>query len=376
MVGELSDAQGPAVLLSLFCWESILGSEDSAVAETTRTPDQGSDKSISARRWRAAALKTSVVCVVAAVAAVSPGCAAVHSDVGAGVQPSVEMPNSTPVVLSITAATRRIEPSDLCSLMCEAVDEDGDTLTYTWTASQGEVIGEGPSVQWSAPDTEGLFRLSVTVDDGRGGTAESSLSLGVKMNYAPEITELAAFSEVVAPGASTYLKCSASDDDGDPIAYQWEATHGEVFGEGCGVVWLAPAEPGPYWVTVCARDSYGGEATRAIAINVSANTAPDLGRFRVKGVDTDLLDFNDGVWDVFRGRSISIRCVVNDGAAPFTYDWSVDYGTLTAEGDTAVWDAPEEHGPATVIVDVTDVDGSTTRGTVLLYVETCTCAFG
>ncbi len=242
-------------------------------------------------------------------------------------------------------------------------------------ASQGDVFGDGATIEWGAPGTEGLFRLSVTVDDGGGGTAEYSTTLRVKENYAPEFVSVPAFTEGIRPGESAYISCSAQDADGDVVTYEWDATHGELFGEDSSVVWLAPAEPGSYLVTVFARDTYGGESRRDVLINVTPAASPRLGRFVVKAIDHDMLQFEADVWEIFRGRSCSVKCMVVEGDEPFTYAWTVDQGTLTADGATARWDAPEERGPATISVDVTDMHGNTTTGIVLMYVETCTCAF-
>lgn len=79
------------------------------------------------------------------------------------------------------------------------MDDDGDALIRTWVASQGDILGKGSTIEWGAPNAEGLFSLSVTVDDGRGGVAELSTSLRVKANYAPEIASLSAASDWVAP---------------------------------------------------------------------------------------------------------------------------------------------------------------------------------
>ncbi len=321
-----------------------------------------------------------LVCVgvAATVVAMNSDRLAVHSAASAPTEQQVETPpaaNTIPVILSVTPATDRIEPLDLCQIVCEADDDDGDALTYTWEASQGDVSGEGATTEWAAPDTEGLYRVSVAVDDGNGGTADYSISVRVKKNYAPEIQSLAAFDEWVLPGASTYISTSALDADGDKVTYEWEATAGELFGEGDSIIWVAPAEEGSYRVTVCARDAYGGEETREVPISVTQGTAPTLGRFVVKPINHGMLDFKDGVWDIFQGRSCTVKCMVTEGAEPFTYTWTADGGTLTADGATATWDAPIGKGPTTITVDVTDVNGNTTTGTVLMNVETCTCRF-
>jgi len=284
-------------------------------------------------------------------------------------------PNTVPVILSVTASTDRIEPLDLSEVVCDANDDDADALTYTWVASQGEVVGEGPTVEWRAPEAEGLYRLSVTVDDGRGGIAEFSTSLRVKANYVPEIVSLSSYSDWALPETSTFVSCVATDLDGDQITYEWSATAGEVFGQGNAIVWVAPAELGAYSVKVLARDAYGGESSREIPISVTPGTAPTLGEFVVKGISTDLIKFFEGKWSIFRGRSCSIECPVLDGEGPFTYVWTAARGKLTADGAVARWDATDLKEEVTVTVDVTDIRGNTTRGTVLMSVQTCTCHF-
>ena len=211
--------------------------------------------------------------------------------------------------------------------------------------------------------------------DGSGGTAEYSTSLRVKKNYAPEFQSVSTSADGILPGASAYISCSALDADGDEITYEWKVTDGEMFGQGHSIVWVAPTEPGSYSVTVVASDAHGGEATREVPISVTLRTAPRLGEFVVKAIDHNMLNYTVGVWDIFRGRSCSIDCIVLNGEEPLTYTWAADQGKLTADGATATWEAPERKGPATITVDVTDVHGNTATGTVLMYVETCTCAF-
>ena len=340
-----------------------------SVAETRKEPQK---KKEPGRSQRKPAVIVGLVCVgvVATVVALNFDRLSANSGVS---EPAA--PNTAPVILNVTPATDRIAPSDLAQVAVEAEDADGDALTFTWVASQGDIVGDGTTVEWTAPEAEGLYRLSVTADDGRGGTAEYSASLRVRANFAPEIVSLSSDSDWVVPGTSTNLSCVATDLDGDQIAYEWSATAGEVSGQGSSIVWVAPAEPGSYFVKVIARDTYGGESSRETPINVAAVEGPKLGRFRVEGIETDMLDFDDGVWDIFRSRSCSIQCVVKDGDGPYTYAWTADWGTLTADGAVARWDAPDEQGPATIQVDVTDANGNTTRGVVLMYVETCTCMF-
>lgn len=352
--------------------------ETSSKSAIEKSIERETKKTAGSKGRAAAIVGLVVVGVVAAVVAMNfDRLSAVVAKPQETEPPVVETPapNTLPVILSLTAASDRIEPSDLSQVVCEAEDADGDTLTYVWTASQGEVVGDGPTADWTAPETEGLYQLSVTVDDGRGGTAEYSASVRVKKNYAPEIVELTSFSDWAKPETSVFVSSVATDLDGDELTYEWSATAGELFGQGQSIVWMAPVETGSYFVRVTVRDSYGAESMREIPISVTPGTAPTLGKFRVKGIMTDMLKLYNGVWDVFMGRAVSVECNVTEGEGPFTYTWSVDRGELTADGATARWDAPETKGPATITVNVTDVHGNTTVGTVLMNVETCTCQF-
>jgi len=323
-----------------------------------------------------------IVVVVACVAMVATAVALNHDrlwpDVSSTSAQSPEasgVENTAPLVVGVTPSTERIAPLDACQMVCEATDADGDPLSFMWEASQGEIVGEGSTVEWVAPEAEGLFRVSVTVEDGNGGNAEYSTSVRVKQNRAPEFQSMSSIAEWVTPGSSTYMAFSAQDPDGDEVTYEWDANAGELFGQGDSVVWLAPEEAGSYRVAVVARDAYGGEATREIPIGVMLDAAPVLGEFVVEAIGHTLLSFNVGVWDIFRGRSCSIECAVLDGSAPYTYEWTADEGKLTADGAVARWDAPDRKGPATITVAVTDTNGKTTTGSVLMYVETCTCHF-
>ena len=320
--------------------------------------------------------------VVAAILTLSQDGLSVRSDVQtapedkAGEDVAESSPNSLPEIVGIIPATDRITPFDLCEVVCEAVDPDGDELTYTWSASQGDIYGEGSTVEWGSPVDEGLYRVTVTVDDGRGGTAEFSTSLRVKSNSEPVIVEMSSDADWVVPGASAYLSCMAEDGDGDEITYEWEATAGEFYGSGTSVVWVAPEIEGANWITVRARDPYNGEAVRAIPVSVTQGEPPVLGDFIVQGVNTNMVGPAGDAWKIFRGRTLMAECVVEDGKGPFTYEWTVDRGTLTPDGNIATWQAPDARISATIVVEVTDVNGNTASGSLLVYVETCTCSFG
>jgi len=61
-----------------------------------------------------------------------------------------------------------------------AADPDGDPLKFTWKASNGSLIGEGPKVVWKRGMQDGQplpGKISVEVTDGKGGRISSEIDL-------------------------------------------------------------------------------------------------------------------------------------------------------------------------------------------------------
>jgi hypothetical protein len=66
------------------------------------------------------------------------------------------------------------------NIHCVAEDPEGGKLTYMWSATGGEIKGEGPIVQWIAPGVSGDHIIKVRAIDDRGAEAESTLKFHVK----------------------------------------------------------------------------------------------------------------------------------------------------------------------------------------------------
>jgi outer membrane protein OmpA-like peptidoglycan-associated protein len=84
-----------------------------------------------------------------------------------------------------------VEPGGTLGLSAPARDPDGDTLTYRWTAPVGTFsTPNAPTTNWTAPsDFEGTVPLTVTVTDGKGGSASATTNVQVVRPRAP-IVEL------------------------------------------------------------------------------------------------------------------------------------------------------------------------------------------
>ena len=345
----------------------------------TETPEEENQQPHSApnRSRKKALLVVVAVAVIALLATVgaNPGWLPFPPDNGDN--PSLDdNPNSAPEITSVSVNTERIEPLAVTAVSCEAMDPDGDGLTYAWSSSGGEIIGDGPQVEWLAPETEGLYRVFISVSDGRGGTTEQSLAVRVRTDNPPEIlvmeSGLGADVGWVVPGAGVYVRCEAEDRDGDSLTYRWSATAGELFGEGPAVIWVAPEELGLHWVTVEVSDSYGGREERQLPLTVNLAQPPVILGFSLEALDTDMFRPYGDSWRIFKESSCAIRALVDDKEGVFTYDWSAERGTITEDGPNALWVAPASpKGWVNIVLRVSDLHGNQSSASVRIYVETC-----
>lgn len=92
--------------------------------------------------------------------------------------------NHSPTISSVEADRTRARVGERVSVSARASDPDNDELRYSWTSSAGTIRGNGST---AALDTSGIepgsgstqVRLTVTVNDQRGGVATESTSLTV-----------------------------------------------------------------------------------------------------------------------------------------------------------------------------------------------------
>jgi len=132
-------------------------------------------------------------------------------------------------------------------------------------------------------------------DGGNGGNGANGGNggSGGAANHNPIIDSLTARPDKVWPEGETDVTCEASDDDDDPLTYNWSCTGGSFDGDGATVTWEAPATSDTYGITCEVTDGRGGRTTRT--------TTVDVGWARVEGIVKDVSD-NAGV----QGAGITI----------------------------------------------------------------------
>ena len=88
--------------------------------------------------------------------------------------------NNFPLVV-LETPVNEVQVGGSVAITANGFDVDNDPLSYAWTSSAGQVLGDGDSVTF---DTTGLARGQYTVravvNDGRGGTAQSEITITVQ----------------------------------------------------------------------------------------------------------------------------------------------------------------------------------------------------
>lgn len=166
----------------------------------------------------------------------------------------------------------------------QAVDADGDTLTYSLIASPTDAVIDAATGQISwEPPSDGNYRFTVQVSDGRGGIDQQSYSVVVTegaINGVPMITS-------TAPSEALYeqdfrYQVKATDPDGDALNYYLaDAPDGVTINRTSGQLSWTPTKEqgGERSVTVRVLDGRGGEATQTFRLNVGEdfeNSVPEI----------------------------------------------------------------------------------------------------
>jgi len=284
--------------------------------------------------------------------------------------------NHQPAIASL-AAPERVVPSGSCEIVCNATDSDGDELSYNWSASAGQLNGEGATVTWIAPNSVGSYNITVTVADGRGDELTKQVTILVRANRAPTITDLVADADWALPSGNVQVTCTASDPDRDELSYEWTASAGDISGTGAAVNWTSPEEVGVYYIAVVTTDGHGRSDTRKLYTSVVTGEPPRIEPLHVTAEHCYLKAQSWG-YKVGKEQKYHIECIVSDTSAAVSYDWLCDDGTISGEGATITWTAPNGNlHRTTVTAVVSDIAGDMVCKSVLLEVVNCSpCTFG
>ncbi len=126
-------------------------------------------------RWNSTGVTAGGYTVTAQVNDGKGGTASCATDI------KVEPRPNRPPTASLSVERSPILPGEHTGITCNGSDPDGDPLTYSYSASGGQVTGTGANASFDATGLQpGTYTVKCTVNDGRGGTADASGNVEVK----------------------------------------------------------------------------------------------------------------------------------------------------------------------------------------------------
>ncbi|WP_170984930.1 tandem-95 repeat protein [Roseomonas sp. AR75] len=259
----------------------------------------------------------------------------------------------------------------------QASDGDGDLLSFSVEAGDGPAhgsveieAGTGAFLYTPDPDFHGADSFTVTIRDGRGGTALQLVEIAVAaVNDAPEAAAEIAIG--TNEDAAVSFDIAASDPDGDPLTFTIAVGDGPAHGvvdldAGSGAVTYTPDADfsGADGFTVTISDGQGGVTAQFVGITVApmndapvaqgftggtgAEDAPILGSVQASDPDADDLVFT-----------------VEAGDGPFN-------GGVLLDGDSGAFTYtpdPDFFGSDSFTVTIRDGHGGVTLQVVEIVVE-------
>ncbi|MCJ8312481.1 MAG: PKD domain-containing protein [Pseudomonadales bacterium] len=221
-----------------------------------------------------------------------------------------------------------------------ANDSDGDTLTYSWVIDSVTYVGATPANVLIT--MAGTYLATVTVDDGKGGSATGSLYVTVEeasnpINNAPVANAGVDFD--VETGVMFSLTGSGTDADNDMMTYNWNI-NGVDYATNPAIVTLSVATT--YNAVLTVTDSNGASHSDSVIVTaadaVVVEGPPD--------VIIDPIDLEDAIDDATGMGEDSSGNVVYTPLEPGQVPEDVDPPaviTIDENGNVVEYELPRPH---------------------------------
>jgi len=180
--------------------------------------------------------------------------------------------NKKPIINELSISENQPFVNEEVIITVDASDPDGNLpLIYDWQATGGYYTYESDGeAHWLSP-ASGDFDLTIIITDQVNGSVSRTIPVVVQANHDPIIegwdldpSASVKFNDLVT------ITLTATDEDGDTLEYNWQASTGTFNSVNEHLaVWRAPSEVIAATITCMVEDNKGGSDSVDIIINVT-----------------------------------------------------------------------------------------------------------
>jgi len=289
-------------------------------------------------------------------------------------EPACQVP-SAPVVppCPVPSGVKTVDEGACIQLYGSVDDQDCNVITVHWSAEKGRF--EDPTAlnpTYCAPLTDRCegedVCITLTARDNCGAEGSDSFILHINNVNRPPVAD-AGDNVVVDETATVRLTCSASDLDGDALAYYWSVECGRgTFNDPTLLHPTYTAPPTNYCegedivLTLTVTDACGASACDALVLHVRNVNAPPI------------VELGPNI-SIDECTSILLTPVASDPECEeLTYYWVATKGTFDdSSAATPTYTAPQvepcEGEDVVICVTVTDRCGASARDSLIVHVN-------
>lgn len=235
--------------------------------------------------------------------------------------------NYNPVVSFREVSPNPAQPDENIVFEVEATDPDGSVVEYYWDFGDGKRLdGANLTKVTHSYAKEGNYVVSVKVEDDKGAYSDvaavevyvRSTSKPAPRNKPPVIVKVEFSPKKPLVGDMVTFRATASDPDGDKLAFQWNFDDGTISNGGPEIT-HAYGKEGAYTVKVTAIDSKGASSPQyTVSLAVTGNKPPQATVIEVNTKDNKTF--------LFQGMGID-----PDGQV-VAYEWDFGDGAKVSGG--------------------------------------------
>jgi hypothetical protein len=179
-------------------------------------------------------------------------------------------------------------------------------------------------------------------------------------DFPPRIQSLATKESSVQLGDTISLYAKAIDKETSDLSYKWEASDGQLIGEGTQIKWAAPLREGAIQIKLIVEDEAANKDSAFLEIlsTASINIAPSIQSIQP-------LNFY-----VAPHADLEIAVAVFDeNGDSIQYDWQLEKGVIRVEKGNFIWTAPKEEGVCKIKLSISDNKGGKDEKEIAILVR-------